>query len=184
MFPCLPFLSLPLLDSSRFWEFTLVDLPPDIHSPVCADGVYPPHCVSTAEWVCCSRCHPGLHVPGSRDESESAKQTRPDTQTDPTAPSWRGNRDRDWVNSNKVENTQLHSYTPHTHTYFLVLWVNLSVSLSRARAYSVSMSPRRRRNSERSESCCCFTSTWESKILIWSVSWARRSDSHRGRQIG
>lgn len=63
--------------------------------------------------------------------------------------------------------------------YFLVLWVNLSVSLSRARAYSASMSPRRRRNSERSESCCCFTSTWESKILIWSVSWARRSDTHR-----
>lgn len=46
-----------------------------------------------------------------------------------------------------------------THTHFLVLWVNLSVSLSRARAYSASMSPRRRRNSERSESCCCFTST-------------------------
>lgn len=68
------------------------------------------------------------------------------------------------------------------HTYFLVLWVNLSVSLSRARAYSASMSPRRRRNSERSESCCCFTSTWESKILTWSVSWARRSDVHRGRQ--
>lgn len=60
---------------------------------------------------------------------------------------------------NKVEHTQLHSYTLHTNTYFLVLWVNLSVSLSRARAYSVSMSPRRRRNSERSESCCCFTST-------------------------
>jgi len=67
-----------------------------------------------------------------------------------------------------------------THTkvraYFLVLWVNLSVSLSRARAYSASMSPRRRRNSDRSESCCCFTSTWESKIFIWSVSWARRSE--------
>lgn len=44
-------------------------------------------------------------------------------------------------------------------TYFFVLWVNRSVSLSRARAYSASMSPRRRRNSERSESCCCFTST-------------------------
>lgn len=63
--------------------------------------------------------------------------------------------------------------------YFLVLWVNLSVSLSRVRAYSASMSPRRRRNSERSDSCCCFTSTWESKIFIWSVNWARRSGSHK-----
>lgn len=70
-------------------------------------------------------------------------------------------------------------YTYCIHTYFLVLWVNLSVSLSRARAYSASMSPRRRRNSDRSESCCCFTSTWESKILIWSVNWARRSDTER-----
>lgn len=65
------------------------DLRPNIHSPFCADGVYPPYCMSTSVWVCCSRCHPVLHVPGSPDESESAKRTRPDTQTDPTAPSWR-----------------------------------------------------------------------------------------------
>lgn len=71
--------------------------------------------------------------------------------------------------------------THQTRAHFLVLWVNLSVSLSRARAYSASMSPRRRRNSERSESCCCFTSTWESKIFIWSVSWVRRSDTHTDR---
>ncbi|TNN25716.1 hypothetical protein EYF80_064152 [Liparis tanakae] len=70
--------------------------------------------------------------------------------------------------------------------HFLVLWVKRSVSLSRARAYSASMSPRRRRNSERSESCCCFTSTWESRILIWSVSCVRRSDrrGERGQRAG
>lgn len=150
-----------------------------LHSPVCADGVYPPCCVSAAVWACCSKCHPALHVPGSPAASESAKQTRPDTQTDPIVPSWgkagvlREIRAYETIR-NHLENSE--------HTYFLVLWVNLSVSLSRARAYSASMSPRRRRNSERSESCCCFTSTWESKILIWSVSWARRSDTDAGGQ--
>lgn len=58
-------------------------------SPVCAGGVYPLYCAPVAVWVCCSRCHPALHVPDSPNESESAKRTRPDTQTDPTAPSWR-----------------------------------------------------------------------------------------------
>lgn len=59
----------------------------NIHSPVCAGGVCPPCCVSTAASACCSRCHPALHVPDSPDESETAKRSRPDRRTDPTAPS-------------------------------------------------------------------------------------------------
>lgn len=67
--------------------FIHVTLHYNILSPVCAGDVCPLYHVPAFVWACCSKCHPVLHVPGSPDGSESAEQTRPDTRTDPTAPS-------------------------------------------------------------------------------------------------
>lgn len=148
-----------------------------LSSPVCVSDVCPLRRGLNVGWECCSRCPPGLRARGSQDGFESAKRTRPDRQTDPTAPSWRETQIKNEQQPDERRRRMCVSL------YFLVLWVNLSVSLSRVRAYSASMSPRRRRNSERSDSCCCFTSTWESKIFIWSVNWARRSGTRKEMQM-
>lgn len=60
-----------------------------LSSPVCVSGVCPLRHGPNVGWECCNRCPPGLRARGSQDGFESAKRTRPDTQTDPTAPSWR-----------------------------------------------------------------------------------------------